>query len=202
MEKVLIFIKHNFSFLWNIIEFFNSFLLQLLYGTQISSTVSKFKDYYNINQNYSIKILGKSNLEELNDFLVTLDNDSFQYFKPHNMDKKSLKVVLNKNSMLKFGFYDKEKNLIGYFILRMFFNKKCFIGRLVHPNFRGQGIAKEMSKILYCISKELGFNVYSTISKDNVASLNSHKKVNNYTIEKELEKDFYLIKFNLEDYKC
>ena len=202
MEKILIFIKHNFSFLWKMIELFNSVLLYLMYSRKIKSAVSKFDNYYKINENFKVKMLNKNDLDILSSFLGMLDSNNFQYFKPHKMDKESIHTVLKKDSMLKFGFYDRENKLIGYFILRLFFNKKCFIGRLVHPDFRGQGIAQDMAKILYCISKEIDFNVYSTISKKNIASLKSHEKVNKYTIEKELEKDFYLIKFNLEDYKC
>ena len=202
MEKILIFIKHNFSFLWKIIEFINSFLLQFLYKKRIQNVLHTFKDYNKIDENYKVKILNIDDLDTLFKFITTLYNDSFKYFNPHLMDKKSLKKVLENYSMLKFGFYDKENNLVGYFILRLFFNKKCFIGRLVHPDFRGQGIAKKMAKILYCVSKQLDFNVYSTISKNNIASLKSHHKINNYTIEKEFDNGFYLIRFNLKDYEC
>jgi len=202
MENILIFIKHNFSFLWNIIELFNSIVLRVMYGNKITNITAKFNNYYNINDDYSVKMLNTNDLDQLVSFINTLDESSFKYFKPHKMDKESLTIVLKKDSMLKFGFYNQKHELVGYFILRMFFNKKCFIGRVVHPDFRGQGIAQEMAKILYCVSKEIGFNVYSTISKENVASLKSHDKVNKYTIEKELEKGFYLIKFDLENYKC
>ena len=178
MEKILIFIKHNFSFLWKMIELFNSFLLYLMYSRKIKSAVSKLENYYKINENFKVKMLNKNDLDILFSFLGTLDSNNFQYFKPHKMDKESIHKVLKKDSMLKFGFYDRENKLIGYFILRLFFNKKCFIGRLVHPDFRGQGINAIAHKHFESICRAKGMrHIGSIVHKDNVKRILSAEKV-------------------------
>ena len=94
MENALIFIKHNFSFLWKFIELFNSFALKIFYGKKIKNGLVKFTNYYKVNENYKVKLLCTNDLEHLSHFIDTLDTDSFKYFKPHKMDKKSLEVTL------------------------------------------------------------------------------------------------------------
>jgi len=69
MEKILIFIKHNFSFLWKMIELLNSFLLYLIYSRKIKSAVSKLENYYEINENYKVKMLNNNDVDILFSFL-------------------------------------------------------------------------------------------------------------------------------------
>lgn len=202
MEKFLLYIKHNFSFLWKLIESFNILFLDLFFQKRIDRVTQKFEKPYKVDDEFYIKKLNPTDLEVLENFINQLDQKSFQYFKPHGMTKEELSKVLKQSSMLKFGYFNKDDKLIGYFILRLFMNKKAFIGRIVDTNYRGKGIAKNMAKVLYCIAKELNFRIYSTISKKNIASLNSHKNVNDFIIEKELNNGFYLIRFNLEEVQC
>ena len=72
-------------------------------------------------------------------------------------------------------------------------NKKAFIGRIVDVNFQRQGIAKNMSNILYGGIWGNNFRCLSTISKNNIAIINLHKKEGNMKILQELPNNYLLI---------
>lgn len=203
MEKLLIYIKHNFGFLWKVIESINTILINLLYRNKIENTLGKYKSNVPVKGIFYVRHLNKDDLDVLFEMLNKLDKSVLKFFKPHGFDRVTLQNILNNSGFVKLGYFDGSNNkLVGYFILRLFANKKCFSGRLVHPDYQGKGIGKEMVKILHCSAKQIGFNLYSTISKENMASLNSLKVANDFTVEKELANGFILIKFDLNNLEC
>jgi hypothetical protein len=194
IEIFLLYIKKNLSFLWKLIELVNRVILKLLFFRKFKNINNQFYNYKIIGD-YQYRLLRTNDIIIFHDFFSQMDEDYLKYFNPHKWDERSLSKIIKNNSIITLGFFLREE-LVGYFFLRMFFNKRAFIGRLVSEKYKGKGIAKSMAKILYHISSLAGFNVYSTISKDNVGSLKSHMSVNNYTIIKELPDNYYLIKFN------
>jgi len=194
LERFLLYIKKNIGLLWKLIEITNLLIIKLFYFRKYKQLNNQFFDYRMIDE-FRYRLLRKDDVEKLHDFFLTMDKDYLKYFNPHGWDKKSLSKIINNSSFITLGFYKKDE-LIGYFFLRLFCNKRAFIGRLVSERYKGKGIAKKMAKILYHISNLVDFNVYSTISKDNTASLRSHLSVKEYTVVKELPNNYLLIKFD------
>jgi len=87
------------------------------------------------------------------------------------------------------GAFDKDK-LIGYFFLRCFINKQCFIGRIIDREYQGKGISKNMALILLNSSWAANFRVFSTISKYNVKSLASYPSIAIPRIVRTLDNDY------------
>jgi hypothetical protein len=191
--KLLLLIKKHFAFLWRMIELLNGILFRFTYYNRIKENagivLEKFKD-----EPYRYQLLKPADLELLFLFIQNQDQKQFEFFKPHAFDKKTL-IRLQKNpSFLMFGVFD-GNSLIGYFFLRCFLNKRCFIGRMVDVSLQGQGLGKIMGKILYQVAWNSGFRIFSTISINNVASFNSHKANQNLKIVNELSNNYYLVEF-------
>jgi hypothetical protein len=92
------------------------------------------------------------------------------------------------------GAFDDQK-LIGYFFLRFFANKKCFVGRLIDKDYRGRGIGVVMNYMMYEISWRMGFRCLSTISTNNKAVIGAHAKNQAMIVLKKLKNDYILVEF-------
>lgn len=176
--KFFYFIKSKLHFLWIFISYLNSILFCIFYpGIKIK--IRKYLTEYSINKfidesGYKLKTLDYSDIEILLSFLQKNENKSI-FFQPFQFSKKKLKFILSSNSFINFGIFHGKK-LIGYFFLRLFINKKSFLGLLIDYDYRGKGISKIILKILYDFSKLIDFNLYSTIWKENINSYYAHQK--------------------------
>jgi RimJ/RimL family protein N-acetyltransferase len=92
------------------------------------------------------------------------------------------------------GAFDGER-MIGYFFLRFFANKKCFVGRIIDKDYRGKGVGLTMNKIMYETAWGMFFRCYSTISNNNKAVIKAHAKNSSMKIRKELANDYLLVEF-------
>lgn len=193
MTRWFLYIKRKYPYLWAFILFINNAIFKILYTGRIKKNGIKVLNSYK-NEKNTYKFLTLNDLDLLRTFLFAQNQDQFTYFKPHKFDIQTLKNLLRSPSSFLFGAFDQNK-LIGYFFIRCYINKKCFIGRIVDEDYQGLGIAKQMSKILYHIAWSSRFRIFSTISKYNIRSLKSHQAINNYKIIKELENDYYLIEY-------
>jgi hypothetical protein len=97
-------------------------------------------------------------------------------------------------AFLMMGVFDGSR-LAGYFFLRCFWNKKCFVGRLVDAPYEGKGLGRAMNGILYPIAWQMGFRCLSTISKNNRDVMRSHAGNPAMRVLKELADDYLLVEF-------
>ncbi|MGQ1785720.1 hypothetical protein [Saccharicrinis sp. GN24d3] len=193
MEKLLIFIKHRLNFVWGIIEKINTAFFTFLYSNKLNGILLGIFKEYGFGK-YTYKRLVPNDAKAL-EFLVNKQIVSdLKYFKPHGFDLISIEKQFGKKSFLMMGTFDGER-LIGYFFLRFFANKKCFVGRLIDADYRGKGIGLVMNKIMYNISWKMGFRCLSTISKNNKAVIGAHKKNAAMVVLKELQNDYLLVEF-------
>jgi len=88
-----------------------------------------------------------------------------------------------------------NERLIGYFFLRFFANRKCFVGRLIDADSRGKGIGQIMNNIMYETAWRLGFRCLSTISNNNKAVIGAHAKNPAMVVLKELPNEYLLVEF-------
>lgn len=192
MIRLLVYIKHNLLFVWDIIEWFNSLLFYILYGKSIKRVI------YNVLKESSdeiqFKLLGKEDMHHLAIFFEKQPESAFIFFKPHPFDLKSLLKKKKDSSFIMIGAFDKNE-LVGYCFLRCFFNKQAFRGKIVDVEHQGRGIAKKMGIVMTEICKKMKFRIFATISKDNVKSIASSKAVNEMKIIKELPDNYLYVEY-------
>ena len=200
MMDFLLIIKNRFRFLWKVVEKINSIVFYYFYKNSFFNISKKILHKINFGEEYIYRAIQKTDLVHLSEFLISQDQEQLTYFNPHDFDLKTLKHYLKNSSFLMFGVFNKEQ-LIGYFFLRCFINRICFQGRIVTKSYQGKGIAKKMAQILYRITWDVEFKLYSTISQSNFASLNSHKANINFRVVKNLKNNYLLIEFLEHDKK-
>ncbi len=193
MEKILLLIKHHIAFLWRIIERINSVIFNLVYKSRLDQLLpvifSEFPD-----KHYTYRQLGEADIESLYDLIRGQDTNDLKYFNPHGFDLSSLRKQLSNSSFLMMGAFDGE-TMAGYFFLRFFLNRKCFVGRLIDKNYRGKGIGLVMNKIMYETAWRMNFHCLSTISRNNALVMRAHSKNPSMVVLKDLPNDYLLVEF-------
>lgn len=193
VERFLLYIKHNIKFLWTIIESGNGMLFALFFRSRINK-ISEIVLQHSAGTPYSYRKILTSDLEALHKLLCRQSRDDLEFFNPHGFDMAALEVQIKKPAFLMFGVFFKEE-IAGYFFLRCFINRNCFVGRIIDEGYRGFGIGRMMNSIMYEISWKMGFRCLSTISKKNRSVMRSHSNNPNMIILKELAGDYLLVEF-------
>lgn len=193
MEEVLIFIKHRFGFLWRIIEWGNGLLFSLLYKSRLAKVLPGiFREF--AESPFSYRKLNSTDTDSLYKLIHFQEDTDLVYFKPHEFDIKTIGRQFKNRSFLMMGVFDGQM-IIGYFFLRFFANRKCFVGRLIDKKYRGRGIGLIMNKIMYETSWRMGFRCLSTISRNNLAVMRAHAKNQTMIVLKELANHYLLVEF-------
>lgn len=195
MVSILVFIKHRLSFIWAIVEYFNSLIFAVLYGRRIKKVLPNVLGKESCE--YTFKLLTKEDMPLLELFFSKQPASAFEFFKPHGFDIKSLKQKNKDKSFIMIGAFCNDL-LVGYCFIRCFFNGQAFRGKIVDKDFQGKGIAKQMGILTSEICRELGFRLFATISKDNVKSIASSKAVNEMRIVKELPDNYLYVEYILK----
>jgi RimJ/RimL family protein N-acetyltransferase len=193
VERILIFIKHHLGFLWKLIEWGNGKIFCLLFGASVEKVLEG--QLPGIEKSGTLyRRLEAGDAEKLHDLVQSQDPSDLKYFQPHDFDLSSIRKQFRKCSFLMMGAFDRDR-LAGYFFLRFFANKKCFVGRLIDKPYRGKGIGNEMNTIMYQTAWKMGFRCLSTISKNNQAVIRAHAKNSTMVLLKELQNDYMLVEF-------
>lgn len=189
LVEILKKIKSMFPWLWDAIEFVNGLFITLLWGRRLKRSI---KSSLNIEYRYKYRELKKDDAESLVQFISEQPDGFDTYFKPHAFDLKTFRQVLSNGTYVLIGSFDGGK-LIGYCFIRFFLNKSAFRGKIVDKRYQGRGIAKQMGQIMTNVASDAGFRVYATISKSNVASMQSAKSGAEIKVIKELPDDYLYI---------
>jgi len=193
MEKLLLFIKHNLFPIWRIIERVNEAFFSLLYGRKLETTVIEVLSDF-LAYDLSYRRIELSDAESLVNLIKEQDEKDLAFFHPHSFDLRSIRRQFQNKAFLMMGVFAGDK-MLGYFFLRFFVNKKCFVGRLIDWRHRGEGIGRIMNNIMYEIGWRMNFSCLSTISKNNTAVMRAHSKNQTMKVLKELENDYLLVEF-------
>ena len=193
MEKLFIYIKHHLSILWKFIEWINGMLFSLFYSSKLAIISQRvIKDFSH--SPFSFRRLTIANIIPLHNLIVSQPESDLEYFLPHGFDFKSLTNQFKNPSFLMMGtFYNDE--IVGYFFLRFFVNRKCFVGRLIDHKYRGKGIGLIMNSIMYENAWQMGFRCLSTISRDNRLVMQAHSKNSAMKVLKKLPNNYLLVEF-------
>jgi hypothetical protein len=193
MEEFLILIKHRFRFLWKIIEWANGLFFSFLYNSRLKKVLPDvFREF--AEPPFLYRALTLSDVDALHNLIHSQNEADLEYFKPHGFEIETIRKQFKNSPFLMMGVFDDQK-ITGYFFLRFFVNRKCFVGRLIDKQYRGRGIGLIMNKIMYETSWRMGFRCLSTISRNNIAVMRAHAKNPTMVVLKELANDYLLVEF-------
>jgi len=193
MEKLLLFIKHRLGFLWNMIETVNNSLFGLFYGPKLEKTLpGVFADFSR--GAFQYRELTRADAGDLFHLIGDQPDSDLEYFRPHGFDLDSIQRQMKKVSFLMMGVFSND-TLVGYFFLRFFANRKCFVGRLIDKEYRGKGIGAVMNDIMYETAWRMHFRCLSTISRNNHAVMKAHSGNRHMIVLKELKNHYLLVEF-------
>ena len=206
MMRILIFIKHHLSFLWSIAEWCNGLVFSVLYKDKVLETARKVCNDYS-GKELIFCCIEKKDISNLSAFFYKQSEESYRYFKPHAFDEKTLLKLWNNSSFFQFIVKTTDNQIAGYFLIRFFVNKKAFVGFLVGNTFQGNGIAKQMCRIALNICWENNFRTFATVSKENTRALAAYRRINDFTVLKELSDNYLYIEYTQngmkrEEVKC
>ena len=189
LYKIAHIIRDKFSWLWDIIEYLNSFLFNIRYGKKPENI-----DFKNIPEGYEVTPINAIETKRMVEFFARQPEDAFKFFHPHGFDEKSIKKLQKNKAFLGYVLLDKLNNKIaGYCFNRCFFHGQGFRGRMVDIEYRGKGLGTTMNKLLNEVGFGIGVRLFETVSKDNVASYKSALSASNVRVVKELpDNELYL----------
>ena len=175
-------IRDKLGCIWNLIEYFNSFLFLVRYGKKLKRyTISSVPNGYEVIPIRNIAA------EEIVDFFNHQPEEAFTFFRPHGFDAKSIKRLQKNRAFLGYVLIDKSNGQIaGYCFNRCFFHGVGYRGRMVDIDYRGKGLGTAMNKILNEVGFGIGLRLFETVSKDNVASYKSALSASNVKVVKEM----------------
>jgi hypothetical protein len=193
LVRLLLYIKHHLTFIWQLVEWLNSSLFKLLYGRRIEKIIPEILKVHDL-PGFSFQRLYLEDLPALKLLLDKQARRRLDYFRPHGFDEKTLLKVSNNPAFIMLGVY-KGPDMVGYFFLRCFWNSKCFVGRLIDENWEGKGVGRVMNNIMYDLGWSSGFRIFATISKNNHMVMRSHANNPAIVVLRELKNDFLLVEF-------
>lgn len=189
LYKIAHIIRDKFSWLWDIIEYLNSWLFNIRYGKKLKDI-----DFKNIPEGYEVTPINAIETKRMVEFFARQPEDAFKFFHPHGFDEKNIKKLQKNKAFLGYVLLDKLNNKIaGYCFNRCFFHGQGFRGRMVDIEYRGKGLGTTMNKLLNEVGFGIGVRLFETVSKDNVASYKSALSASNVRVVKELpDNELYL----------
>ncbi len=191
--SILYSLKANYPKIWSAIEQLNSLGFGIFYARSLNNALGQLLDQAS-DGNTTFRLLLHEDQKALLSLLNTIEPELTGYFEPHDFTEEAISKQLNNKAFIMMGAFDRQ-TLAGYFFLRAGINKKCFVGRLVHKDFRNKGIGSKMSHILHHAAWQSGFRVFATLSPNNKLVMQSHKKSGKMKVLKELPDNYQLVEF-------
>ena len=173
IARVLLFIKHRVPWLWAVVDWTNARLFSLLHRKRMAKETERAFAEFKLD-GFRFASLEGADLEQLEALLMRQGEERLRYFQPHGFERGSLTRMMKNPAFLMFGAFH-GRTLVGYFFLRCFWNRKCFVGRLIDQPCEGKGIGRVMNQIMYHIAWRSGFRCMTTISQENQAIMRSHR---------------------------
>ena len=176
------FLRDKLSWLWNFVEFINSWLFALRYSKKLKSLSSN-----GVPTGYAVIPMKEIPTDKIVAFFSRQPEEAYEFFKPHGFDRKSIKRLQKNQAFLGYVLQDSENgNIAGYCFNRCFFHGVGYRGRMVDVGYRGKGLGTAMNKLLNEVGFGIGLRLFETVSKDNVASYRSALSASKVKVVKEM----------------
>jgi hypothetical protein len=193
IARILLFIKHRIPWLWIGIDWLNARLYGILQQDNMAQKAERAFDQFKL-AGFEFRPLVESELYDLKALLERQKSERLDYFRPHDFDYASLRKMYANPAFLMFGVFS-EQRMIGYFFLRCFWNRKCFVGRLLDQPFEGKGIGRVMNQIMYNTAWWSGFRCFTSISRNNRWIMRAHAKNPHAKFISDLANGYQLVEF-------
>ena len=192
LYEIAHFIKDKCRFLWDAVEWGNSFLFSLQHKNTLKEIPHLLQNISN--DVFTIRVTENSDAIKLESFFSVQPKSAFEFFKPHDFDRETIQKIIKNKAFLTFVVTVNDE-IVGYFFLRSFINGKCFRGKIVDKDWQGRGIAKLMGIAMTKVAESLNLRMFGSISPNNYASLASAKASNDIKVYKTLENGYLYIEF-------
>lgn len=193
ITRIFLVVKHRLPIVWRAVEAVNGVLYRVLHGATFDRETTRVLSELPTD-GVEVRRLDQTDVPALSAMISAQGDTRLTYFQPHGFSAGALRRMLNNRAFVAFGVFDNSR-LVGYFFLRCFLNKKCFVGRLIDTNFEGRGIGRVMNKVMYNIAWSTGFRCLTTVSRNNAAVMRSHANNPHARIVSELPNDYLLVEF-------
>lgn len=193
IARTLLFIKHRIPWMWLLVDWLNARLYSLLHRRRMAAQCDRALQQFGLD-GFEFRPVTVDDLGELESMLCRQGEERLKYFQPHGFDHASLARMLVNPAFLMFGVFH-ERALVGYFFLRCFWNRKCFVGRLIDEPFERRGIGRVMNQIMYNTAWWSGFRCFTTISRDNHSVMRSHQNNPVARTRGKLANNYVLVEF-------
>ena len=193
IARTLLFIKHRVPWLWVVVYWLNALLYRLLHRRRMQIQVERAFAEFGLS-GHEFRPLRCDDLIDLAQLIHRQSKARLEYFQPHRFDLEALKKMHANSSFLMFGVLAEDR-LVGYFFLRCFWNRKCFVGRLIDEPFERQGIGQVMNQIMYHIAWWSDFRCFTSISRKNKWIMRAHSGNPHARFVSELGNDYQLVEF-------
>ena len=193
IARILLFIKHRIPWLWAGIDWLNTHLYGILREKTMARTAEQAFEKFKL-EGFEFRPLVEPDLSELQSMLERQKSERLEYFRPHGFDYASLEKMHANSAFLMFGVFTGQR-MIGYFFLRCFWNRRCFVGRLLDEPYEGRGIGRVMNQIMYNTAWWSGFRCFTSISRKNRWIMRAHARNPHAKFVAELGNDYQLVEF-------
>ena len=190
MVSGLISFKRRFPWLWRRVESVNGTLFRIFHRDVDKVVPEVLEDAAPEGLAFSLATV--EDAPSLAGFLNSQPEDSFQYFRPHLFDEKSLARIIKGNSFIVMKVTEGEI-IRGYFFLRCFFSGRAFAGLLVDSELRNQGIGTAIWSACARICDRLGIRMFATIDEKNLPSLKSCDAGTEVVARERLSKEYIMV---------
>jgi len=192
--RIAIWIKTNIPFLWNLFEYANGFAFGIFFHRSFIKAIERVLLSHGDFNEYSLRLIKFDELSKVSELCLSIEESSKRFFEPHRFDKFTLERLFHNPSFFMFGVFQNHE-LAGYFFLRCFINRKCFVGRFLKDGNRNVGLGNRMNEILYPVAWVNKFRVFATFSLDNQLVVQSHKNNKSKKSLVNLNDNYVLVEF-------
>ena len=197
--RLLLWIKHRLPWLWRLVDGLNAWLYRVLHAARMRGVADQVCDQAEF-EGYRARLLGQADLPALERLLARQGEERLRHFRPHAFDLASLVRACRNPAFLMFGVFcptaeKADSDLVGYFYLRCFWNRRCFVGRLIDCEYEGRGIGGLMNRVMYETAWQSGFRCLSTISKHNARIMRAHAQNRAMVVLDELPGEMLFVEF-------
>ena len=191
MTGLLVKIKYAFPGLWRMVEWGNGQLTALRYPRL--KEIAERECAKVSGEELTWSLVTPDDVPALTRFLNGIPEERLGYFAPHPFDEATLRRMAKGSSfvMLK---VTTPTEIAGYHFLRCFFIGRAFHGLIVDHRYGGKGIGSTMWRLGANIARQSGMEMYATISKDNLPSLNSCRRGCETQVTEQLAEGYLLLK--------
>ena len=201
MDRLAYLIKYRLPFLFPLVELAAQKVTKIRFGRLFAKVVDDARLIGTIaGKTAEVRALKPEDEGLLSDYLLRLDEEHLEYFRPHNFDVKSVRIVLTSGTYLAYGLFVDEK-MIGYAFLKASPTGSLYRGRIISREYCGRGAGKFLGEYLTWQASLTGLRVRTTVSRANVASRKSFGEGVEVRVISELPNNYELLEIAQKDAK-